>query len=313
MVNEMDVARLANATWARRRIPRLIHQTWRTHDVPLKWNVSYHSVIGQNADEFKHYLWTDEEMRVFVQEHEPEFYKSTYGTYKYDIQRADSFRNVVLYHLGGIYIDLDNGCKHPFKDLLTTLEALDPEAPHLVAYPDDGEFGFLFDFTVSTAGHPLHKQLISRLHLFNYNFLFHYLTVYLASGPLYAIIQERLFNSSEQQVVRILTAAVENIFIWRIQSRTWHSLDDKILIYIYENGYRIYHQPKICVIVLTILLILMMLFRRRRQYLSLLTHTVSLCVTYWVTSFSKEKFESSNRYHDFVHAKGLFRQLRRGV
>ncbi|CAF4829103.1 unnamed protein product [Rotaria socialis] len=154
-------------------------------------------------------------MHAFVRKHEPEFYKNTYITYKYNIQRADSFRNVVLYHLGGIYIDMDSGCNRPFKDLLATLEALDPDSPHLLAFPTDDGFGFLIDFIVSTAGHPFHKQLISRLHLFNYNFLFHYLTVYMSAGPLYVIIQERLFKSSEQQAVRILTSTVTDCFVWR--------------------------------------------------------------------------------------------------
>ena len=132
MVYETDVVRFSNATWARRRIPRLIHQTSRTHDIPLRWNVSYHSVITKNAVEFKHHLWVDDEMRVFVEKHEPEFYKNTYSTYQYEIQRADSFRYVVLYHLGGIYININNGCKRPFKDL-----------------------------PISTPGHPLYKQFIS--------------------------------------------------------------------------------------------------------------------------------------------------------
>ncbi|CAF4973391.1 unnamed protein product, partial [Rotaria magnacalcarata] len=156
-------------------------------------------------------------MQSFVQKHEPEFYKNTYITYKYNIQRADSFRNVVLYHLGGIYIDMDSGCNRSFEDLLATLEALDPDSPHLLAFLTDEGFGFLIYFIVSTAGHPLHKRLISRLHLFNYNFLFHYLTAYISAGPLYVIIQERLFKSSDQQVVRILTSTVTNYFVWRAE------------------------------------------------------------------------------------------------
>ena len=91
MVYETDVVRFSNATWARRRIPRLIHQTWCVHDIPLRWNASYHSVFTQNTVEFEHHLWVDEEMRIFVQKHEPEFYKNAYSTYQYEIQRADSF------------------------------------------------------------------------------------------------------------------------------------------------------------------------------------------------------------------------------
>ncbi|CAF3463763.1 unnamed protein product [Rotaria socialis] len=266
MVEETDLTRFVNTTGVRRRIPRLIHQTWRTNNVPLQWNASHYSVITKNVNEFKHYLWTDEKMHAFVRKHEPEFYKNTYITYKYNIQRADSFRNVVLYHLGGIYIDMDSGCNRPFKDLLATLEALDPDSPHLLAFPTDDGFGFLIDFIVSTAGHPFHKQLISRLHLFNYNFLFHYLTVYMSAGPLYVIIQERLFKSSEQQAVRILTSTVTDCFVWRGEGRTWHTLDDKVLLYIYSKGHRIYRQPKLFVIAIVIICILTLFFKWDRAY-----------------------------------------------
>jgi mannosyltransferase OCH1-like enzyme len=211
MVYETDVARFANATWARRRIPRLIHQTWSTRDVPLRWNVSHHSVIALNADQFKHHLWTDEEMHAFVQEHEPDFYKNVYITYQYEIQRADSFRYVVLYHLGGIYIDMDNACNRPFNDLLTTLEALDPNSSHLSALPQDIAYGIDIDLLTSTPGHPFYKRLITQLHLFHHYYFLHFYTIVLSTGPLYASIQERLFNSSSQEfIVRVLDYPVSH-------------------------------------------------------------------------------------------------------
>jgi mannosyltransferase OCH1-like enzyme len=99
MIYDMDVTQYANSTSAQRRIPRVIHQimaytkTWG-HDVPSQWNASYQSVIAQNIGEFEHHLWTDKEINMFIQKHEPEFYKNTYVTYKYDMQRVDSFRYV---------------------------------------------------------------------------------------------------------------------------------------------------------------------------------------------------------------------------
>ena len=146
MVYNTDVIQNANSTSARRRIPRVIHQimaytkTWG-HDVPSQWNASYQSVLARNVGEFEHHLWTDEKISTFIQKYEPEFYKNTYVTYKYDMQRVDSFRYVLLYHYGGIYLDMDNGCNRPFKELLATLEVLDPDSPHLTAFPRSEAFG----------------------------------------------------------------------------------------------------------------------------------------------------------------------------
>jgi hypothetical protein len=45
--------------------------------------------------------------RTFIATHYPWFLE-TFEGYKYPIQRADSIRYFVLYHYGGIYIDLDD-------------------------------------------------------------------------------------------------------------------------------------------------------------------------------------------------------------
>lgn len=96
------------------RIPRIIHQTWKTQDVPLHWNQTVATVRQYNADTFEYRLWTDDDMHKFVREKEPYFYEHTFLTYPFNIQRIDAFRYVILYHLGGIYIDMDNGCRRSF-------------------------------------------------------------------------------------------------------------------------------------------------------------------------------------------------------
>jgi len=259
MVSESDVFQYANATSARRRIPRLIHQIWRTDNVPLRWNATFHSVLAQNTGDFKHYLWTDVKMDRFVCEHEPEFYKNTYINYPYDIQRVDSFRYVVLYHLGGIYIDLDNGCNRPFKDLLATLETLDPESTHLAAFPRDNfSISVESDFLISTVGHPFYKQLISRLYLFNHHFILHFWTVQLSTGPIYVSLQERLFSSSPQRdTVRILDyKVVQPMFVWKVIGREWVGKDAPFLFYISAHSNLILLYWKIFTVFLVVLILI---------------------------------------------------------
>lgn len=62
-------------------------------------------------------LWTDETAREFVKTFYPA-HLHMYDSYKYPIQRADSIRYFVLHHFGGVYMDLDIGCRRRLDPLL---------------------------------------------------------------------------------------------------------------------------------------------------------------------------------------------------
>lgn len=216
--------------------------------------------------EFKHRLWTDEEMHQFVREHEPQFYKKTYIHYRYEIQRVDSFRYVLLYHLGGIYIDLDIGCKRPLNELLNTLEVLDPDSPDLAALPRDKfSIGIESDFLISTPGHPFYKQLISRLPLFNHYFLLHFWTVLISTRPIYVGIQERLFSSSPQrETMRILDYdVVQPMFFWKVIGQAWLSKDASVIFFFNANKNRILCYS--AMLSITIFIIILIRYQKRKK------------------------------------------------
>ncbi|CAF1187408.1 unnamed protein product [Adineta steineri] len=258
---EKDLLKYANVSWPQHRIPRIIHQTYRTYNIPEIWNTSIQSIIETNYKDFQYHRWSHEDMRLFVQKHQPEFYRKTYINYKYDMQRIDSFRYVLMYHVGGIYIDMDNGCNYPLKYIVTTMEALDPYSPYLALFPAEDTFGLQTDFIISTSNHPIFKQFISNLHLFNHNYLLHHLTILLSAGPLYATFQERFFNQTEKQIVRILDNQIYNTIFWKTNGGTWFERDTLIILYIYYNRNIIL---KYCVIILIFIIIIIILFKRRR-------------------------------------------------
>jgi mannosyltransferase OCH1-like enzyme len=219
------------------RIPRIIHQTWKTHQVPLHWNKTVESVRQLNANQFEYRLWTDEDMHKFVRQKEPDIYQHTFLTYSLDIQRVDAFRYIILYHLGGIYIDLDNGCRKSFDSLLNVLEAMDSKSLHLAAFPRTSPAGLTNDFMISTKGHPLFQILMSRLSLFNHNYLINYLTVMLSAGPLYLSINEFYFDKSPtQSAIRIVDEILySSVYIWHTPGNSWHGRDARIILYIYHS------------------------------------------------------------------------------
>ncbi len=98
------------------RIPRIIHQTWKTKDVP--------SPLDQLPQTWKEYLpnweyilWTDEMNREFVCKHFPDFLEK-YDTYPCNIQRADAIRYLLLKVYGGLYVDMDFECLENIEFLL---------------------------------------------------------------------------------------------------------------------------------------------------------------------------------------------------
>lgn len=100
------------------RIPKIIMQTWKDHNIPLKWKSSRDSIFTHMKD-WKYVLMTDEDNRNFVEKHFPDFL-SYYDNFEYNIQRVDAIRYMWLYVHGGIYMDLDFELLKPIDDFFKT-------------------------------------------------------------------------------------------------------------------------------------------------------------------------------------------------
>ena len=85
-------------------IPKLIHQTWKTNEVPEHWKESHIEWSAMDGWEYK--LWTDDENRRLIEEHYSWFLPK-FDSYKHGIQRADAIRYFILHKFGGVYCDLD--------------------------------------------------------------------------------------------------------------------------------------------------------------------------------------------------------------
>lgn len=104
-----------NASAPRSRvIPKITHQIFHNWNekgndtLPSDWAALRQTCINLHNDgEWQHMLWTEEKSRRFVATHFPSFL-SIYENYRYPVQRVDALRYLLLYHYGGIYLDLDN-------------------------------------------------------------------------------------------------------------------------------------------------------------------------------------------------------------
>ena len=132
-----------------KRIPKIIHQTWKTKEVPDHWSSSHEGWIKYHPD-YYYVLWTDDMNLELVARWYPDFLEK-YQSFPYNIQRVDAVRTFYLHRYGGIYSDLD----------IEPLKSIDP---YLVSTSEQTELVLLRDI----GGLGKWKQaLTKRTRLFN--------------------------------------------------------------------------------------------------------------------------------------------------
>ena len=207
--------------------PLILHQTYRTRDsVPEKWRNTSESCRRIHDHWTEQYFWSDESGRAFIAEYFPPEALATYDSYVFPIQRADALRYYVLYHYGGVYLDLDIGC----------LVAMDRVG--VTRYPfglaSTVPIGFSNDFMMARARHPFMKHLIGRLAQYNQWYINYYLTVMYSTGPMFLTINYLEYMTSQavrddEDSVYVLNETLygsqnhsANLF-YHVEGSSWHN------------------------------------------------------------------------------------------
>ena len=108
-----------DASWRPGPLPKIIHQQWKTKDIPAGPYTTWHNKHLElyPAPEWTHMIWTDENARELIKS-DYAFFLKTYDSYEWGIQRADAVRYFVLHKYGGMYVDLDYESRVNFWDRL---------------------------------------------------------------------------------------------------------------------------------------------------------------------------------------------------
>ncbi|RKD91694.1 glycosyltransferase family 32 protein [Mangrovibacterium diazotrophicum] len=93
-------------------IPKIIHQTWKDEQIPGEW-IPYVDKVKRLNSGWTYKLWTDEAMQKFVEDEFPDFLERYLG-FSRNVMRADAFRYLIMYKIGGVYLDLDYEVLKPF-------------------------------------------------------------------------------------------------------------------------------------------------------------------------------------------------------
>ncbi|MBX3584762.1 MAG: glycosyl transferase [Rhizobiaceae bacterium] len=98
-------------------IPHILHQTWKSPEIPERFRPWVESWEEFNPG-WRRMFWTDRDLLLFVSQHYPEFLP-TFCSYASGILRADAGRYLLLHHFGGVYADLDCECVGSFDPIMT--------------------------------------------------------------------------------------------------------------------------------------------------------------------------------------------------
>ncbi len=143
------------------RIPRIIHQTWKTKNIPSPFD-QLSQTWKEYLPNWEYILWTDEMNREFVRQHFPYFLEK-YDAYPCNIQRADAIRYLLLKVYGGLYVDMDFECLDNIESLLEDSDFIAGKEPDWHAERFGFEYIICNAFMASTPESDFIKFVCERL------------------------------------------------------------------------------------------------------------------------------------------------------
>jgi len=96
------------------QIPKIIHQIWegRNGEKPDEMLFQLAESWKNENPEWEYRFWGYKAIDQFLLDYFPEFIEK-YNDFRYDVQRWDAIRYLILLKLGGVYADLDYECLEP--------------------------------------------------------------------------------------------------------------------------------------------------------------------------------------------------------
>jgi len=132
-------------------IPKIIHQTWKTKELPDKLKKWHRKIIELHPGwEIK--LWTDENNLNLVKERFPHLL-NIYQALEYNIMRVDMIRYMYMLEFGGYYLDLDYELFIPFDN-----QTSQPDL--MLSWEDNGNTKIGNCIFASIPNHPFWKDVL---------------------------------------------------------------------------------------------------------------------------------------------------------
>jgi mannosyltransferase OCH1-like enzyme len=105
------------------KIPKIIHQIWFQGEAAIPPHLlAYHNTWIELNPDYEILVWDQKKIENLVNQQES-WIKDTYFFYQKMIQKIDFAKYVILYHYGGIYMDMDIKCLQSLNNTPTINES----------------------------------------------------------------------------------------------------------------------------------------------------------------------------------------------
>lgn len=235
-------------------VPPIIHFIWYKDLYNKHLDISSIPSSGSQAPElctqrnpgWTINLWNASAGRELLENHYP-WFLPTYDNYRHPIQRVDAIKYFILYHYGGIYLDLDVACR----------KALAPIIDVPAWFPRAQPLGVNNDAMASRRGHPLLWKMCDSLRRRNHNLLFPWITIFWTTGPRFtsdilkeyleehgvvgannADVSKRIKKNSDANAVYVLPMefySEEYTFFGHSPGGTWYEGDVAAVLWIADH------------------------------------------------------------------------------
>jgi mannosyltransferase OCH1-like enzyme/glycosyltransferase involved in cell wall biosynthesis len=152
-------------------IPKIIHQTWKDEAVPAHLE-SFQTSWEAFHPDWLIKFWTDSSLRTFIETYY-RWFLPLYDNYPEPIMRVDAARYFLLYHYGGVYVDMDFEALRPLDPLLAGKNLVlgrEPEAHAQQHFPVVKPFAVFVCNAImaSVPHHPFWQHVFQRLVQFSH-------------------------------------------------------------------------------------------------------------------------------------------------
>lgn len=202
----------------------------------------------QMNPDYKVKFWIDQTLETFFKDHY-EWFLPTWKNYP-PVSQNDAARYFLLYHFGGVYLDLDITCMVPFDKIQSSV-AENAE----VILASGVSLAWVIPGGLSTAiifsppKHPFLHELISNLQIARQNYILPSFTIFLLAGPGYITKVYIKYPCKDQiHLLKPEFAHMNGKFLQHRFSQAWYTLDMYLM-----STVRTYY--KICLFILGIIVL----------------------------------------------------------
>ena len=223
------------------QIPLIIHRMWKDDRIPDQWKGPYEKC--KETYEQRNWttiLWTDATIRSFLKENY-EYFLPTYDSYPYDIQRVDAARYFILYHYGGVYLDLDIIHCREGRDITDLVRVMEKMQAYSM-FPITDPVGVSNDVMFASKRNRFFLRLIETLPEKNRWFGLPYLTVLYSTGPMFLSLACMDYPVTKTEVLALsstLYSKTSERYFHHLKGSTWHSVDASVAKWIVQNRFRL--------------------------------------------------------------------------